>query len=211
MHVSNLKVLSWLKDMPDLIDTLKLKDELLRKLIHMATAVIPLSYFFGIEKQIIIAVCIILSIGFLIVDILRMNFDLVRKYFLVIFSNLLRGEETRNRLTGATFLFIGMTITFLLFNKQAAIPAVLLLNLADTSAAVIGKAFGKKQIIGKKTWFGSLGFLITGALVILMFTDFYWVGFAVVLLTAAVEIIPQPINDNLLIPVFSGFLLHIFG
>ena len=192
-------------------DALNLKDEFLRKSIHIITSIIPLTYFWGLEKRLVLVISIILSVGFLTVDILRMNFDLARKYFLLIFSKLLRENEVKRRLTGATYLFIGMTGTFLLFNKEVAVPAVLLLTLADPAAAIVGKYFGKEPLLGSKTWQGSLAFLGTGILIVVFFSKYAFVGFSIVLATTILELLPLPVNDNILIPAFAGILFYTFG
>ena len=104
-----------------------------------------------------------------------------------------------------------MTCTFLLFNKEVAIPAVLFLTLADPAAAIIGKYFGTKTLLGSKTWQGSLAFLFTGVLIVMVFTKFIWIGFGVALATTILEMLPLPVNDNILIPTFAGILFHTFG
>ena len=192
-------------------DALNLKEEFLRKSIHIITSIIPLIYFWGFEKRLVLIISIILSVGFLTVDILRMNFDLARKYFLLIFSKLLRENEVKRRLTGATYLFIGMTGTFLLFNKEVAVPAVLLLTLADPAAAIVGKYFGNEPLLGSKTWQGSLAFLGTGILIVVFFSKFALVGFGIALATTILELLPLPVNDNILIPAFAGILFYTFG
>jgi len=132
-------------------DSLHFKEELLRKSIHFATSIIPLAYYFGTSKQTILFISIFLSIGFLTADVLRMNFDLARKYFLIVFSKLLREDEQERRFTGASWLFVGMTAAFYLFPKEAAVPAVLFLTLADPVAAIAGKRFGSDFFFGKSS------------------------------------------------------------
>lgn len=139
-----------------------------------------------------------------------MNFDLARRYFLVVFSGLLREDEQNRKFTGASWLFLGMTATFYLFPKEAAIPAVLFLTLADPAAAIAGKKFGSDYFFGKSIE-GSLGFYLTASAVILLFTDFSWLGIATALGAAVIEFLPIGINDNILIPLFAGYILHVLG
>lgn len=190
-------------------DALQLKSEILRKSIHIATSVIPLLYFFNIDKQFVLIICTLLATGFLIADILRINFNLARKYFLRIFSALLREDEAEKRLTGATFLFLGMTITLFLFKKEAAVPAVLFLTLADPAAAIAGKVSIGKPLIAGKTWQGSFAFFCIGLVVLVMTLGLTWVSLVILGITVLIELIPIGINDNILIPVVSGALLHL--
>ncbi len=191
-------------------EQLRLKEELLRKSIHLVTSVIPLCYYFGASRQTILFVGLFLTIGFLTADILRMNFDLARKYFLIVFSRLLREDEQKRRFTGASWLFLGMTATFYLFPKEAAIPAVLFLTLADPVAAIAGKKFGS-DFFFEKSIEGSLGFYLTASAVILVFTDYSWLGIGTALGAAVVEFLPIGINDNILIPLFTGYILYVLG
>ncbi len=191
-------------------DSLRLKEELLRKSIHFATSIIPIVYYFGASRQAILFVSLFLAAGFLTADILRMNFDLARRWFLIVFSKLLREDEQKRRFTGASWLFVGMTTTFYLFPKEAAVPAVLFLTLADPVAAIAGKKFGSDYFYGKSVE-GSLGFYLTASAIILIFTDYSWLGLGTALGAALVEFLPIGINDNILIPLFSGYILYALG
>jgi len=193
-----------------LSDRLPLLKEIQRKLIHLSACVIPTAYYLGIEREYILIICGVLSGGFLFADILRLNFALAQRYFLRIFSKLLREKEISENLTGASFLFAGMMLTVLLFHKEAAIPALFIVTLADPMAALIGKRFGRHKLLGK-TLEGSFGFFITASAVMIIFTGYGWLGIAVALLAALVEIVPLKLNDNILIPVISGFLLSKIG
>ncbi len=189
---------------------LRLKEELLRKSIHIGTSVIPLLYYYGLSKQVIIMISLFLTAGFVTADILRMNFNLARKYFLIVFSSLLRQDEQTKSLTGASWLFLGMTATFYLFSKEAAIPAVLFLTLADPVAAIAGKKYGSDYFFGK-TIEGSLGFYLTASAIILIFTGYSWLGLGIALGATIVEFLPIGINDNILIPLFAGYILQVLG
>ncbi len=187
---------------------LELKYEIQRKLIHILTSAIPLALYLGAEENYVFYFVLILFAGFLIADLLRMNFHLAEKYFLFVFSSLLRGEEQKKQLTGATYLFLGMALTLYLFSKEAAIPALLFLTLADPAAAIVGKQFGTDSYFGK-TFVGSLAFYLTASAVILGLTTYSWAGLGVALFTAVIEFLPLKINDNLLIPLVSGYLLQV--
>ncbi len=191
-------------------DTLRLKEELLRKSIHFATSIIPIVYYFGVSQKVILFISLFLAAGFLTADILRMNFDLARRWFLIVFSRLLREDEQTRRFTGATWLFVGMSATFYLFPKEAAVPAVLFLTLADPVAAIAGKKYGSDYFYGKSIE-GSLGFYLTASAIILIFTDYSWLGLGTALGAALVEFLPIGINDNILIPLFSGYILYALG
>lgn len=191
--------------MPDSISAVELK----RKSLHTGTAALPLFYYFGAPRNTILLVSLFLFCGFLIADLLRMYFPLARKYFLRVFSVLLREEERQNRLTGATNLFAGMSLSFFLFDKENAVAAVLFLCLADSAAAVIGRVFGSRQFAGKSLQ-GSAAFFITAVAIGFCTIRTGWDIAGVALAATIVEFLPLQINDNLSIPLVSGFLLQTF-
>ncbi len=188
-------------------DPLNLTRELQRKSIHILISVIPLAYYFGGSKQFILGFSFTLTIGFLIAEILRMNFSLAEKYFTIIFHKLLRFDEQKKQLTGASYLFLGMTLTFFLFPKEEAIPAVLFLTVADSAAAIIGKWCGGKIIL-EKTLQGSLAFFLTAVFIIWALTDFGWPGIGIAFMVTLIEFLPIGVNDNLSIPLAGGAFLY---
>ncbi len=188
--------------------SLSLKQELERKAIHLISLAIPLFYAVTHRKGLVIDVLLILSTGFLTVDILRMKFPLVRRFFLHIFGSLLREKEARNRLTGATTLWIGMLLTVVLFAEKPAIVGMLFVILADPAAAIVGRMWGKNAFWGK-TLEGAAAFYLIASAIILLFTKYSWGGLITALIMTVIEFLPIGIDDNLLIPVVTAYLLTV--
>lgn len=191
-------------------EQLNLGREIQRKLIHISTIILPLAYLMGMPKQITLYISFTLAAGFLVADVLRMNFTLARRYFMRVFSVLLREQEKESRLTGATWLFTGMALCFYLFPLPSAVCGAIFVCLADPAAAIIGRRYGRVKLF-KKTLEGSLGFFITAAVVVLMVTDTGLSGLAVAFVATVLELLPIEINDNLSIPLVSGYLLTLLG
>ncbi len=191
-------------------DRLAFNREVQRKLIHILFTAIPLIYWLGWDKTIILSVCVFLAAGFLTADLLRMKFPLAKRYFLIIFLKLLREDEIKKDLTGATYLFLGMSATVFLFSKEAAVPALFFATLADPVAALAGKSFGRHRVFNK-TVEGFEGFFFTALMIVLIFTDFGFWGLSVALIAAFIELLPLSLSDNLLIPVLSGILFSLAG
>jgi phytol kinase len=190
-------------------DRLDISEEIRRKIIHILTSLIPLAYITIIpSKEHIFTICVIMSIGFLTVDLLRMYLPAVKKPFLQIFEVLLREGEINNHLTGATYLFIGFSIAVFLFPREIAVPVMLYLSIADPCAAVIGKLWPVKKLFGKSLG-GFTAFFISAAIITGFFSGYDYESFIIAFCTAAVEMLPLKINDNLTIPVFSGYLFMI--
>lgn len=187
---------------------LPLKSEIKRKAIHLITNIIPLYYYFSHQKTVVQIILIILISGFLLVDLLRMKFPLVKKWFLNIFGVLLRNKEAKSRLTGATMMFIGMGVTVFLFNEKQAVPALFFLGLADPAAAIVGRIWGKNKFWNKSLE-GTMAFYLTASFVILAFTHYSWWGLIVALIMSIVEMLPLGIDDNILIPILTAYLLSV--
>ena len=190
-------------------DGLNIGREIQRKVIHLVTTVIPLAYISVLpRKEHIFLICVFMSIGFLTVDLLRLYWKTAEKYFLKLFSILLREKETENQLTGATYLFIGMTLTVLLFPKEIAVCVLMFLTIADPIAAIAGKTLPIKKIFNKSLG-GTLGFLITAVMIAGAINGLTPLTFIVASSAAIVELIPLGVNDNLSIPVISGYVFLI--
>ena len=196
-------------EMPPKQDTLVYGKELIRKIIHLATSALAFLYYY-VDKPLMLGISLFLTAGFLFVDLLRMFSGQTEKYFHIIFSGLLRPREMRNDLTGATYLFAGISLTVLLFERHIAIASILVLTLSDMIAAIIGKRFGRNKI-GHKSVEGSIAFFISTVIIIwfVIKPDIFLLLFISGLITF-IEAVPFFINDNLTIPLLSGLLMTVF-
>ena len=190
-------------------DSLNFGREVARKSIHFSTSIIGFMYFY-FDKTFILSLSLFLTAGFLFVDLLRIFSVQIEKYFHIVFSSMLRKRELHGDLTGATYLFAGISLTVLLFDRNAAIASILVLTLSDPLAALIGKKFGRNKIRLKSVE-GSTAFFISAAVIIWLVAspDIFILLFISAFVTF-VEAAPLFINDNLSIPLSLGLLLTIF-
>ena len=187
-----------------------LKNEIARKFIHLASVVIPLSYIY-IINDLIVMLCILsfFVIFSFFVEILRTNHFKSSKIFLRLFGFMLRENEKKNKLTGATWVFLGALFTFILIPYPFSILALLFLSVGDTFAAIIGISFPFIKI-GNKTLSGFIAGFISSILVGICFNlsvSIYILIFGA-LMASVIEIIPLPLNDNITIPLFSGSMMY---
>ena len=190
-------------------DNVSVKNEIFRKLIHLACSVFPIVYYYYFNREQIVIVCVITTMFFLIAEIIRTRFDWGRELFKNWFFPLLREGEKKQNLTGATHLFLSVTVSFLIFEKHIAIPAVLILTVADAMAAIIGKVYGKHQILNK-SWEGSITFfLISLVILFLFFPDRNLWILPVALVITITELLPLPFSDNYSITISAGILMAI--
>ena len=189
------------------------KNEIFRKVIHILSSVIPLSYLWLVkDKDTMLVILVALSITALVIEFLRSKTSIFSRYFNILFDFMLREKESNGRWTGATWLLLGWTITVLMFDMPIAVSALLFLSIGDSFAALAGKLYPRGRI-GDKTFSGSIVGLVFSLIVV---TTINQTLLPVVLLFGAIaamgiELIPSKINDNLTIPIFSGLVMMIIN
>ena len=185
------------------------KNEIMRKVIHLLSAIIPLSYLWFIkDKSIMLSILIILTLLALLVEFFRNNGGHFSKWFHDTFHFMLRHNESKGKYTGATWLLIGWTITVMLFKMPIAVAALLFLSIGDSFAAIIGKLYPIIKI-GDKTLSGTLSGFIVSLLIVLLINQsllpIIILSGSIVAMT--VELIPSRLNDNLTMPIISGLIM----
>ena len=118
----------------------------------------------------------------------------------------LRHHE-KTRLSSAVFLVISCIISFSAFDYWVAFMAVSMAVFGDLVAALLGKAFGETKFYGTKSVVGTLGGFLMNMIVGLLAVPHLFIVFAPMAITATfVEVFTKKMDDNLTIPLFSGFL-----
>jgi len=190
-------------------DDLNLNAELKRKTIHIICSILPILYYFFLEREQIVLLSGIITILFLIGEFVRYNFKTGASLFEKVFFPLLRKGEKTYQLTGATYLFLSATVTFFIFDKIYAIAAVLILTVADSLAAIVGRSFGKINI-SYKTLEGSVTFFLTSFIIINIFVPIGCIkAFGVGVILTAIESQVFAINDNIIISISAALLLSL--
>jgi len=193
-----------------------LKNELLRKAIHLSSVVIPISYYF-LEKNFLLILVGIGTVFMVLLDLARKVFPSVNNFYVKVMGFVLRKHETdvkKHFFTGGTFYAIGFFLTLLFFKREIAAPALMIMIISDTMAALIGKFYGKHSL-WNKTYEGSLTFFLSGAVIIFLtpkVTGFYieYIFALIALLVVTfLEALPWELDDNVLIPVSFGIIYTI--
>ena len=188
------------------------KSEILRKLFHLSSLIIPLSYFYLLKDQrLMMIVLVLLTSISLLIEYFRYNYrGMIRSVFQKQLRELLRDKEIEGQFTGATWMLIGFTFTVLLFEFEIAVLALLFLCIGDSVASIVGSAFpiGK---IWNKSIIGSLAGIILCAIFGIIINNSLPPTLIILGAVSAmsIEIIPIRINDNFTIPLFSGFAMHV--
>lgn len=175
--------------------------EIKRKAIHLTSIIIVLTYdFFGKE-----AVLLLLTVYLiLILELEYFRIEWGKK--IPIFHSLFRIKEA-DRLGGHVFFTIGCIIAVSVFTKEIASAAILMTTFGDASAAIFGKAFGRTWIKGLKNraYEGCAAEFIADMLIGFFFLHNLVLALVMAVTATAVETITDKLDDNLLIPLFSGF------
>ena len=127
-------------------------------------------------------------------------------------GKVMRFERSGIPLQGAIWFYFGCGITFLVFPKDIAVPATLVLAVADSLSTIVGHHFGSKNRSGKSIE-GTLTFLVAASAVILIFQPNFLIP-AIAATTAELFPALSPslrqkgiLDDNWTIPLVTGAAL----
>lgn len=179
----------------------------LRKLLHLLTACLPLIYMHIERKEMLILLASLTCLSFL-ADILRLEIKPLGAVFYRFFEKLLWEKEKRI-FTGASIYFLSASLSVFLFSKPIALAALFFLAVGDTTAYFVGTRFGRISIAGEKTLEGSLSCLILCIAISLFIHDLpFLVLLGGALAASIVELFPFGVDDNLVLPLVSGFVME---
>jgi len=189
--------------------------EFKRKGLHLLAILLPISMLFFSFKINLISLIFFTSSSILI-DLLRVRNSAFSKIYGIFFGSILREHEEKGKFTGATFFFISLMASFLLFHMYMKFPIKIIVTiyvafmLGDASAALIGKFYGKVKIYKSKTIGGFLACFITGLFVsfVILGSDIFLI-FIISLLISLLELFVDKLDDNLVVPFFTLLLVSV--
>ena len=178
---------------------LNIYQEILRKSVHLSSLTIAL-FFYLYGKKITLQILIPLTVSFIALDFFRTKSKRLGDIYNYLFNSITREKES-NSLTGASYVFLSYSLVILFFNKSIAIPALLIMSICDSIAALIGKCYGTIKI-KNKTLEGSIGFFFCSIIIILL-SELHLIAAIISCFIATITELfaPKKINDNLLIPI----------
>lgn len=191
------------------------RDEVIRKMIHLCSLSIPIIYIY-IPRLPAIYILAGLALFALVVDLSRYFSHSFSKIFYSMFGFMLRKHEVdakKKNLNGATYVLISALICVVIFPKILVITAISVLIISDTSAALIGRKFGRHKFLAKSLE-GTLAFFVSAVIVIAVTPKVnnepmeYLIGIIGAGVAAIVENISFGwADDNLSIPLSIGFTM----
>jgi len=150
-------------------------------------------------------------------DVMRFKIPALRRYAVSLFGNVMRREELRS-LSGNSFYVFGLFLIVIFFPKDLVLLSILFLAVGDPAAALVGTAFGRHRLFGKKSLEGALANFAASLTVALLFGMFYLglafprsltLAFIGALVSVISELLPTRLDDNFTIPVLSCSLLYL--
>lgn len=181
------------------------REELGRKGIHLASAVFPLSWHFGLVDRALLLGA--LGLGLIIAVVLevgRRTSHGIRRWFESWFGWMLRGHEA-TRLTGASWILLAMFLAVLLLPMRAALCALWAGVVGDAAAALVGRAVAARAATQGKTWAGSIACALASAVGPLWLADAAPLPALLIgLVAAAAERPPLALDDNARVAIAAG-------
>ena len=119
-------------------------------------------------------------------------------------------------MTGTVPYVLGIGLTLLFYRADIATAAICFLAFGDVAATAVGERYGKRKISGEKSLEGTLAFvaaaIASGFLLSLVNIHLmHSLILAGALSAAAAELLPLPLNDNLVIPLASGGVMELIA
>ncbi len=196
-------------------DLLPFNAELGRKAIHLLALLIPAGILvWGREAALFVLVP--LTVLALAGDILRARWTPMAQLVQKLVGFLMRAKElppagSHVVLNGATWVLLASTLLATLFTEHIAAAALTMSMIGDAMAALVGGRFGRvRWPKSKRTLEGSAAFFSTGFVIIVLWPHMpLWVGAAGALAATVAEVVDDPLNDNLRVPLIAAFMLHV--
>jgi len=163
-----------------------------------AAAFLPIT-----TNQIVVGLGIVFA-GSLAIDLARLSAPKANRLFYRMFPSLLTPRDA-GRLASSTWYVLGVLLVFLLFPRNVAIAATLVLAVADPVGNVVGRTMGTRPF-GTGTVEGTLGLVLASFLAIVFLVGPLNAA-AASAATGWVETRRIPVDDNLTVPLAAGLVL----
>ena len=151
------------------------------------------------------------SVVLLVLDLARLRTPALNAFAFRLLRPLISPRE-EEAVASSTWYAVGAFLTSLLLPVAVAVPAILVLALADPAAAIVGRTWGRRPV-GTGTVVGSTTFFVVASAVLVVASGVgagAWVaGLAAAAVATAAEVAPTRLDDNLVVPLAAGGALHL--
>ncbi len=184
-----------------------------RGLVHLVVGLSISIACFQLSRTILFSILIPVTTAWVLTDLLRMRFTRLSVIFAVVLAPFLRDYE-KSRLTGASFLLIGCSLSYVIFNKEIAALAISFLAVGDPLAHFVKDRLGKSRIVFQSAAEASACFIACFAIGLLwryyanLTLDVISISVGAIT-TAVVQSLSLPLDDNFTIPLCASGLMRI--
>ncbi len=199
-------------------------EEGVRKAIHLCSIAFPVATVLANRlypeygSVYLAAVLAAVAVLLMLFDLMKARVRPFRSFVRHFFGRVLRERELEGGMTGSTIVVASAAFTILVFREPVAVAALVFLSLGDSSAALVGKHFGRIRLVSGRTLEGSLAALnvclASGMVMLWLAPDMGWrLTPATILVGSLVatvsELVDMPLDDNFRIPVFAGIAMEL--
>jgi len=188
-----------------------LKQEIIRKFIHISSGILISVLYIVSEKDLLIISLLFTLFVILFLEVLRFR-GMVSVPFL--------RDREKKKIGGHAFFMLGAFISILLFDKQIAIASILMLAIGD-AASGLAQAVKRRTLDREEAY--KRGIKPPDVILIMLSVSFLVGYYTIDSLTIAISgaigatiadgvhlrIYGLSIDDNLTIPLYSGFLMSL--
>ena len=162
----------------------------------------------GLERTGLLLILGSLLVVLLAFDLVRLRVPGVNAFFFKAFSALASPREA-GQAASSTWYVCGVVLVYAFFPSRIAVPAIVVLALADPMASIVGRLWGRRRV-GNGTVLGSLVFLLVAFTVLSVFFG-PTSAVAPALVVTCVEVVPWRLDDNLTVVVGGATALWLMG
>ncbi|MCS7171018.1 MAG: phosphatidate cytidylyltransferase [Aquificaceae bacterium] len=176
-----------------------------RKVFHLFALLLwlpPLYLFPGWLLTLLFVIVIVMNL----ITLLRLWEDRLRPYYLFVYKLERRRNYSKPGIQ-ALWANLGIFLSFLLFGRESALVAVVVLAVGDAFASVVGMRYGRRRI-GERSIEGSLAFFFSTLLVLALLIGL-WKALLVSFFSALVELLPLRLDDNFTVPIVAGLVYYV--
>jgi ceramide glucosyltransferase len=175
-----------------------------RKIWHLSFIWAPIAYYHWLENRDAVILSLIFLCLFVVLDLIRLNWNRGNVIAYRHFSWLLR-EQERKGFNTSIYFALSCFICALFFEKRVAVLCITVLCVGDPIAAIIGSKYGTVRILNKSLQ-GSLACFVSCFLVA-QFLFEPTIAFWAAITATFFELISSRLNDNLSVPIFTGLMV----
>ena len=181
-----------------------------RRLFHAGNGLV-VSFFppvLGLSRWAVLLILSSVLVLLVAFDLARLRTPRLNALFFRLFASFVSPREA-TKVASSTWYICGVILVYALFPGRIAVPAIVVLALADPMASIVGRLWGRRRL-GSGTVLGSLVFFTVAFAVL---SGFFGAAAAVVpaLVVTCVEVVPWQLDDNLTVPVAGASALWLMG